>query len=203
MQKQLEVLGGLVEKTESASVEVNRAARAAAKATDGFIAWLEAQAPTKTGPSGIGKENYTWSLRNVHLVPLTWDEEVDLLKRELARAHASLRLEEQRNRGLPQLPVISSPEEYQRRANAAITKYLAFLKAKDILPMRDYLDPAMRERIGEFSPEATREFLLDREPLRADDAIHPFLPLVGPGPDARRSTCEPDPTRAAAVQHLG
>ena len=168
MQKQLEVLGGLVEKTESASVEVNRAARAAAKATDGFIVWLEAQAPSKTGPSGIGKENYTWSLRNVHLVPLTWEEEVDLLKRELTRAHASLRLEEQRNRGLPQLPVISSPEEYQRRANEAITKYLAFLKAKDILPMRDYMDPAMRERIGEYSPEATREFFSmasHREPM--------------------------------------
>ncbi len=168
MQKQLEVLRGLVERTEGTSPDVNQAARAAAKATDGFIVWLEAQAPAKTGPSGIGKENYTWSLRNVHLVPLTWEEEVDLLKRELARAHASLRLEEQRNRGLPQLPVISSPEEYQRRANDAITKYLAFLKAKDILPMRDYMDPALRERIGEYSPEATRDFFAmasHREPM--------------------------------------
>ena len=51
-----------------------------------------------------------------------------LLKRELARAHASLRLEEQRNRGLPPLPVIASPEEYQRRANEAVTKYMKFLK---------------------------------------------------------------------------
>ncbi len=168
MRNQLDVLRGLVEKTDSASPELNRAARAAAKATDGFIVWLEAQAPAKTGPSGVGKENYTWSLRNVHLVPLTWEEEVDLLKRELARAHASLRLEEQRNRGLPQLPVISSPEEYQRRANEAITKYLAFLKAKDILPMPDYMDPALRERIGEYSPEATRDFFAmasHREPM--------------------------------------
>ena len=39
----------------------------------------------------------------MHLVPLTWDEEVTLLKRELARAHASLKLEEERNRGLPEL----------------------------------------------------------------------------------------------------
>ena len=34
------------------------------------------------GPSGIGKENYTWYQKNVHLVPLTWEEEVDLLKKE-------------------------------------------------------------------------------------------------------------------------
>jgi uncharacterized protein (DUF885 family) len=168
MRKELDELRKLVEHTDRTSPELNQAARAAAKATDGFIVWLETQAPSKTGPSGVGKDNYTWSLRKVHLVPLTWEEEVDLLKRELARAHASLRLEEQRNRGLPQLPVISSPEEYQRRANEAITKYLAFLKAKDILPMKEYMDPAVRERIGEYSPEATRDFFAmasHREPM--------------------------------------
>ena len=168
MQKQLEALQQLVEQTNSKDPELNQAARAAAKATDRFVVWLHAQAQSKTGPSGIGKENYTWSLRHVHLVPLSWEEEVSLLKRELARAHASLRLEEQRNRGLPQLPVISSPEEYQRRCNEAITKYLAFLRSKDVMPMRDYMDPALRERIGEYAPEATRDFFAmasHREPM--------------------------------------
>ena len=168
MQKQILDLGQLAEKTPKASAELSEALRGAQQASTEFVAWLEKQAPAKTGPSGVGKENYTWSLRNVHLIPLTWEEEVDLLKRELARAHASLRLEEQRNRGLPQLPVISSPEEYQRRANEAITKYLAFLKAKDILPMQEYMEPALRERIGEYSPEATRDFFAmasHREPM--------------------------------------
>jgi uncharacterized protein (DUF885 family) len=168
MQKQITDLGQLAEKTGNAGKELKEALQGAKQASVTFVAWLEKQAPAKTGPSGVGKENYTWCLRNVHLVPLTWEEEVDLLKRELARAHASLRLEEQRNRGLPQLPVTSSPEEYQRRANEAITKYLAFLKAKDVLPMREYMDPALRERIGEYSPEATRDFFAmasHREPM--------------------------------------
>lgn len=168
MQKQSEAFDRLAEKAVNANAELGGALREAKQATTEFIAWLEKQAPSKTGPSGIGKENYTWSLRNVHLVPLTWDEEVDLLKRELARAHASLRLEEQRNSGLPQLPVISSPEEYQRRCNEAITKYLAFLRDKDVLPMHDYMDPALRERIGEYAPEATRDFFAmasHREPM--------------------------------------
>ena len=68
-----------------------------------FASWLRAEAPKKTGPSGIGKEQYTWYLRNVLLVPLSWEEEVTITKRELARAHASLRLEENRNRRLPPL----------------------------------------------------------------------------------------------------
>ena len=63
----------------------------------------------KDRPSGIGKENYTWYQQNVHLVPLTWEDEVRLLKRELARAWSSLKLEEQRNRDLPPMVAASTP----------------------------------------------------------------------------------------------
>ena len=65
---------------------------------------------------------------------MTWDQEVDLLKRELARAHASLKLEEARNAGLPELAAIQSPEEFQKRGNEAITRYIDFLKKRDPLP---------------------------------------------------------------------
>ena len=158
MRKQVKDLEALDQKTRSSGPELRRAIRDAHPATEDFVTWLDQQAPSKSGPSGIGKENYTWSLRNVHLVPMSWEEEVTLLKRELARAHASLRLEEQRNRGLPQLKAVSSPQEYQQRANAAITKYMTFLKDKDVIEIKDYMDPALRERIGTFSPLETRNF---------------------------------------------
>ncbi|HQU58909.1 MAG TPA: hypothetical protein PLU64_06930, partial [Saprospiraceae bacterium] len=88
------------------------AIQAAITSTDELAAWLEAGAKTKTGPSGIGKENYTWYQQNVHLAPLTWDDEVMLLKRELARAWSALKLEEHRNRNLPELVAADSPEAY-------------------------------------------------------------------------------------------
>ncbi len=158
MRQQAADLTGLAVKTTKANPELKRAVAAALRATTEFADWLDAQAPSKTGPSGVGKDNYTWSLRNVHLVPLSWEEEVSILKRELARAHASLKLEEQHDIGLPPLAVISSPEEYQRRANEAVTKYMAFLKDRDILTVKDYMDPAMRAHIGEYSPIETRNF---------------------------------------------
>ena len=77
--------------------------KAAKSSTDDLVAWLKKEAPKKNGPSGIGKEHYTWYQQNVHLVPLTWEDEVLLLKRELARAWSSLKLEEHRNRALPEL----------------------------------------------------------------------------------------------------
>lgn len=158
MQQQVKDLDALGQKTANSGAELKGAIDAARKATGEFIAWLEQQAPSKSGPSGIGKENYTWNLRHVHLVPMTWEDEVTLLKRELARAHASLKLEEQRNRGLPQLTAAASPEEYLKRSNDAITKYVAFLTTKDVITIKSYTDSALRAQIGQYSPEATRNF---------------------------------------------
>jgi hypothetical protein len=141
-----------------ASDELKKAVGAAQQATSSFTTWLEEQAPSKTGPSGIGKENYTWYLRNVHYVPLSWEEEVTLLRRELDRAWASLRLEEHRNRNLPPLVSIESEEEYDRRANESVTNYIRFLDEQDILPVPEYYDQALRERIGSFVPKETRNF---------------------------------------------
>jgi hypothetical protein len=158
IREQAAALEGLAQSTISAGDALRGAIEAALGATLSLVDWLEAQAPSKTAPSGIGKENYTWYLRNVHLVPLSWEEEVALLERELDRAHASLALEEHRNRNLPQLEAISSPEEYDRRAHEAVTQYLAFLDEADILPVRDYMDPALRSHIGRFAPMESRNF---------------------------------------------
>ncbi len=152
-------LDGIVDSVgEDASDELKEVLAAAQKATSTLAAWLEEQSPSKTGPSGIGKEDYTWYLRNVHYVPLSWDEETSLLKRELDRAWASLRLEEHRNRNIPPLVSIESEEEYDQRANASVTKYIEFLDKQDILPVPDYYDRALRERIGSFVPKETRNF---------------------------------------------
>jgi len=168
MRAQVVALDALVKQTTGDGGRLKAAIRAAREATTRFVAWLDRQAPSKKGPSGIGRQNYTWSLRNVHLVPMTWEEEVDLLKRELARSHASLKLEEERNRGLPELPVIAGPEEYDRRANDAVTRFLEFLRKRNLYPMRDNMDPALRAHLGNFVPVEQRNFfaiVAHHEPL--------------------------------------
>ncbi|MGH8315491.1 MAG: DUF885 family protein [Steroidobacterales bacterium] len=158
MKTQVDDLTTLETTTAKSGAELKNSIKAAKQATTDFIAWLEAQAPSKTGPSGIGKENYTWALQNVYLVPMTWDDEEMLLKRELSRAHATLRLEVERNRGLPELVAHANAEEHQKRANEAITKYMAWLKSRDLLTIDDYLEPAMLAHIDPYSPPETRNF---------------------------------------------
>ena len=131
---------------------------ASKQATDELILWLEAQAPAKTGPSGIGKENYTWYQQNVHLLPMTWEDEVRLLKRELARAWASLKLEEHRNRNLPPMHAAQNAAEYDIMADRAAIRLMAFLEDQDIVTVEDYFEPALRAQLGAFVPEESRNF---------------------------------------------
>ncbi|WP_422859761.1 hypothetical protein ACOKFD_02250 [Flagellimonas sp. S174] len=126
--------------------------------TNNLASWLDTESKSKTGPSGIGKENYTWYMQNVHLVPLTWEDEVMILKRELARAWSSLKLEEHRNRNLPELVDASSPEAYDRMADTAARSLMNFLDQQDILTVKPYFDPALRKHLGEYIPREKRNF---------------------------------------------
>jgi hypothetical protein len=126
--------------------------RRAKAATDSFATWLASRIPSKTGPSGIGVTNYDWYLKNVQLVPYTWQEEVRLMERELARARSSLALAEQRNRDLPPLAPVASTEEHTRRFAAAVDEYMAFLRDRNILTVKPWMGPALHARVGRFSP---------------------------------------------------
>jgi hypothetical protein len=132
----------------------------AISSTNEFATWLQNEATSKNGPSGIGKDNYTWYLQNVHLVPLTWDNEVMILKRELARAWTSLKLEEHRNRNLPELEDVNSPEAYNKMADEAAKSLIGFLDKQDIVTVKPYFDIALREHLGEFVPKEKRNFFL-------------------------------------------
>jgi hypothetical protein len=126
--------------------------------TNELVSWLEKMAPSKTGESGIGKDNYTWYLQNVHLVPLTWEDEVMILKRELARAWSSLKLEEHRNKDLPELTDANSPEAFDQMAEDGMKSLLEFLDEKEIVTVKDYFEPALRAHKGSFIPREKRNF---------------------------------------------
>jgi len=127
-------------------------------ANNKFIRWLESEAPKKNGPSGIGKENYTWYQQNVHRVPLTWEEEVQLLQRELDRAWSSLKLEEERNKKLPLMKSADTPDEFKVLTDNAVKKMMRFLSENDIMYIKDNMEPALREHMGKYVPKDDRNF---------------------------------------------
>jgi len=130
----------------------------AARSTEDLVSWLKNEAPKKTEPSGIGKENYTWYQQNVHLLPLTWEDEVMILKRELARAWNSLKLEEHQNRNLPSLKEANTPEDFDRLTEKSIRELMSFLDKQEIVTVKDYFEPALRAHRGSFIPKEKRNF---------------------------------------------
>ncbi len=143
-------LAALGKRAGGTSAELDAAITAAQDATDEFRAWLQDEAPSKTGPSGIGRENYDWYLRNVHLSPYSWDQLVTLMRSELTRAWSSLLLEEHRNRDLPKLERIDDAAEYERRMRVADSEFLRFLSG--IQTMQPWMEPALRAQDGHYVP---------------------------------------------------
>jgi len=134
--------------------------RRARASTDSFSTWLAAKIPSKTRPSGIGVANYDWYLKNVQLLPYTWQDEVRLMERELARARSSLALAEARNRDLPPLAPIASAEEHTRRFAAAVDEYMTFLRDRSILTVKPWMAPALQARVGRYNA-GPREFFTE------------------------------------------
>jgi len=161
IKSQIGDLNELLEKTgvrddQQLSTAINRSIAS----TEKLVKWLEAESSKKTGPSGIGKENYNWYAKNVHLVPLTWDEQVVLLKRELSRAWSSLKLEEHRNRNLPLLSEANTPLEHDSLNEKSVRSIIKFLEEQQLLTMKKYYEPALREHVGRFVPKEKRNFFL-------------------------------------------
>ena len=157
-QGQSAILSELAERLGATHPELVPDIAAAGRAVDGFKEWLEEQFPTKTGPSGVGVENYNWYLRNVHLVPYSWEDELRLMQRELARSIAHMKLEEHRNRELPTLAPPDSADAWEGRAGAAIEDFLQFLDEQDVMQVEGYMEPALRERVAPFDPPESRHF---------------------------------------------
>ncbi len=143
---------------DGASPELKEAVAKAREASEAFIVWMKAEAPSKTGPSGVGKENYDWYMKHVRLMPFGWDEQVSYLRRELERSRASLALEEFRNRNLPALPSFDDEAAYLAMATAKMEALTDFLIGSGIVADKAYYRDALRNEIGAFTPPGERNF---------------------------------------------
>ena len=166
-------------------------AERAADAVRNYGKWLEDNISRMSVPAGIGIENYNWWLKNVHLFPYTWEECRTIMEHKYNRVVTFLKLEENRNRNLPELEVADTDEEYYRRLDIALNFVLDFLREEEILTVPDWLQAAdysdpnevrgprpspptidTRARELEVLPGEAHEFighLFDRRRLERDD----------------------------------
>ena len=165
--------------------EAERAKAAVAE----FCAWLD----NKTGhmkavPCGVGVENFDWYMRNVHLVPYTWKEQLTILDREWERSMAALKFEEHRNLALPKLEPPATREEAIRRYNEAVDEFMRFLREEPVFTVPDYLRLDYF-RGGFAPPDARRDFFariesLDPMPMKCHSMHWLDKQMMAQGPHA-------------------
>ncbi len=130
----------------------------ASAATSTLVAWLEAEAPGKTGPSGVGAANYSWYQMQVHYLPMDFNEERRLLERELDRSWSSLALEEHRNRELPPMRAVSNEADYDALVAQTSRQMLDWFDQDQVLPMRDYMAEELTAHLPGYQPLEERNF---------------------------------------------
>jgi len=128
----------------------------ATKAVEGFREWLENQTALPKTPSGIGVAAFDWTMKNIHYVPYTWAQQLELVQRELERSLAYLKLEEQRNRDLPPLEPSKTLEEQQRRVAEGNAYFFKFLREHDIFTVPEYM--RLNAEVRSFIPPERRDF---------------------------------------------
>jgi len=172
---QLRDLGGIRKiSLDGTSPALKAAVEKARVASADFAAYVKAEAPKRQGPSGVGKANYDWWLKNVMLSPLTYDEQVGLLERELDRSLASLRLEEARNRDKPPIAPVDDPAAYAAMSQAHAEKLYRLWVDTGTVVDKPYSHDALLAQAPTYVPLAERNFFshvtaLDPLPLSSHE----------------------------------
>ena len=113
----------------------------ALSAIDDYEDWIQSNEHRMTGTIGVGKENYDWLLKNVYLVPYTWNEIRMIVELEDNRVITFQRLEENRNRDVPPIVPVGSQLEYREGIEDAVDHIMAFLRSEEIFTVEDFLVP--------------------------------------------------------------
>ena len=114
---------------------------AAIAATEDFRDWLSKKLPSLPQRAGIGKENYNWWMKNVHLIPYDWEQFHTMIESEYNRAMAFLKLEEHKNRNLSPSTLTATEEENDRRQRECAQKVYDFVRDEEFITVPDDLEP--------------------------------------------------------------
>ncbi|MBA66200.1 MAG: hypothetical protein CMG55_10415 [Candidatus Marinimicrobia bacterium] len=101
--------------------------------------WLESNKENMVAPAGVGKNNYNWWMKNVQLVPYTWDELYDIIMREDDRLLTTVALERNKNRKLAELSPPSSRAEHSKRKIDALNYIMNFTESESLFVVPEWI----------------------------------------------------------------
>ena len=137
-----EVYARIAEQLAETEPAIAADAEAAAGAVSDYIDWLKANRDDMAEYAGLGKRNYDWWMRNVQLSPWGWEDSNRIIEGEYNRVITFLKLEEQRNRDLPPLPVATTEKAWADSLRQALHYVVDFVRDKEIMTLPEWVNPA-------------------------------------------------------------
>lgn len=108
-------------------------------AIDDYVGWIETNKHRMTARAGVGKDNYTWLMKNVYLFPYSWEEIRMIVELEDNRVRTFQQLEANRNRDIPPIEPVQSQAEYRASVADAIDHLMNFVREKEIFTIDESL----------------------------------------------------------------
>jgi hypothetical protein len=167
----------LLARVEKSQPELVPDVEHALSAVEDYHAWLLANRNRLNHPSAVGIDNYNWFIRNVRLMPYSADSLRVLGDTELSRARTFLKIEQMKNRDLPELQPAKTEQEYYARVRDAEKLIRSFIEQNHILTIPDYVGPQKTDAFWIVRPGGKRHFweqIQYRDPLV--DHIHASIP---------------------------
>jgi hypothetical protein len=116
-----------------AGKELGPAVDRATSALESFRGWLEQRLPTMQQHMAVGRDAYTYFLKNVALLPFTPDQLLEMSRQEWARSVMLEELEWQRNKRVPELKMFANLAEQIKRTKEMEGDIRRFLVEEGIL----------------------------------------------------------------------
>ena len=168
----------LIERLSKHHPELLADAKQALSSVKNYRDWLKKNKSQMTAPGHIGLDHYNWYLKNVRLMPYTVEDVVMIAKVELYRTQAFLKIEQHKNRKLPQLEPAITAEEHERRVREAETLIRSFIKEQNLMTIPDYMPSEFEtDAFWIVRPGGKRHFweeITYRDPL--NNHIHASIP---------------------------
>lgn len=153
---------------------------AALDALKDYHQWLVENRSSMTALNGVGKEHLDWYVKHVKMLPYTSDQILAVAEAEKDRLLSFLALEEHRNRGIPEIALPQSKEEYEERLAATDERIRTFLKEEEFITIPSYIPDDWRA-LGFNVPFMEREVLNFWEQIQFRDPTPDHLHAVIPG----------------------
>lgn len=146
----IESLKDVRERVAKTPVQAHDTVEQAIVALEDYRAWLTARLPQLPSKTAVGREAYLYFLRNVALMPFTPEELLAMGRQEWERAVSFEAYEQNRNRGLPQLPLFPSVDAQIAKEYEDELAVRQFLESRNILTVPDWMQHYRNQPLPDY-----------------------------------------------------